>query len=287
VPKNKGKYRSRQGKVAAPVEQFQSLTHRVFQVLRPHAVKLLSVAAGVTIVLVGFSLWTYFQDRKESNATKQFAQVIAKQQAPVEGDFDLTRGAPDPTAPKYRTANDRTLAALAEADALEAQYGSAEVGVQGLLVKAALAYDLGRWDEAIASYQRFLSKAPKVPQLQVLAREGIGFSYEAKALAEKDAAAREAGLKHALEAYGQIETNEKSPFFAEALYHQGRITELLGDPKGAAALFRRAQEKNPPREVAAALAARLTTLPAPPEAPASQPASAPAAPAPASQPSHS
>jgi predicted negative regulator of RcsB-dependent stress response len=285
VPKNKGKYRSQQPKTAAPVEQFQSLTHRVIEMIRPHAVKLISVVTGVAVVLIGFSIWSYVQEKRESNATRQFSEAIARESAPLEADVDLAAlqgETPDPTVIKYKTANDRTQAALAEIEALESRYGSADVGAQGILVKAALAYDLGKWDEARAAYQQYLSRGSKVPQLVVVAREGIGFTEEAKALAEPDASARNAGLKKALEAYQQVETDEKSPFFADALYHQGRITALMGDPKGAVALFKRAQAAHPSPAIADDIETRLAALAPEPEAPASQPAQP--AEAPASQP---
>jgi hypothetical protein len=111
-----------------------------------------------------------------------------------------------------------------------------------------------------------------------VAREGIGYSLEAKALAQSDAAARNAGLDEALKAYAAIATDDKDAHYATALYHQARLRALKGDKAGAVELYKKVLDKNPGGFLTEEVTGRLALLDASPTPAA--PGAAPAAPAP-------
>ena len=76
----------------------------------------------------------------------------------------------------------------------------------------------------------------------VLAREGLGIALEAKAAAEKDAAARGKLLEEALASYQRMQPDEKGPRYIYAIYHQGRLQAALGKSAEAKTLFEKANE---------------------------------------------
>jgi hypothetical protein len=99
----------------------------------------------------------------------------------------------------------------------------------------------------------------------VLCREGIGIALEAKAAAEKDAAARNKLLEEALTAYQRMQPDEKGPRRAYALYHQGRILDErnLNRKAEAKAAYEKANElltAEPRHELKDLLQQRLAVL---------------------------
>jgi hypothetical protein len=100
--------------------------------------------------------------------------------------------------------------------------------------------DAGKIDDAIAEYRQ--GAADKTIE-GVLCREGLGLALEAKALTEKDNAARQKGLEDALAAFTAMQPDEAGLRRAYALYHQGRILDkqLLGKPAEAKARFEQAK----------------------------------------------
>src|SRR5258705_11323542 len=96
--------------------------------------------------------------------------------------------------------------------------------------------------------------------LKFVAREGLALSIEAKALAEKDATARNAGLDRALAEYKQLQPDEKGYYHDVAVYHQARVLSLKGDKKGAAALFQEIVDKMPSSSIVGEARERLPLL---------------------------
>ncbi len=116
------------------------------------------------------------------------------------------------------------LSALEE---LSAEYGGTSVAQQGLLLQGETLYRLGRQDDAVARYREYLD-AGGPDELLLSAREGVAYALEAKAVAQKDAKARQAGLEEALKAFQAMQPQGEGPRRDEALYHQGRIQAELG-----------------------------------------------------------
>jgi hypothetical protein len=233
VAKNKGKFRSREGEKEAPVEQFQSLTSRAFDYLRPHAVKIGAVLGGVALVLIAFSVYTWWHNKKEAEATRLFGEVTKTLEAQI--DEEPKPGQPPPEKPadklSFSTVKAKHEAALGLLDRIDREYGSTEVAEQARLVKAGILFDLGRFDEAAAIYQQILSKGGT---LRFLAAEGQGYAYEAKG-----------DLDAALVAFQKLQPDEKGFYRDFSLYHQARILARKGDKAGALALYKQILDQWP------------------------------------------
>jgi tetratricopeptide (TPR) repeat protein len=187
------------------------------------------------------------RERKAGAATAELAKVLDAATGSVDEagpELDPSNPMAEPEPGKFKTFKDRDEAVLAAGKALDASYGSSSVAERGALVEAGALYDLGKYDDAIAAYNAFLASGPG-EDLAALAREGLGYAQEAKALAQTDAAARQAGLDAALETFTAIDRDEHGLRYTQAIYHQARIKALKGDKAGAVELFKRVLERNP------------------------------------------
>jgi hypothetical protein len=233
VAKNKGKYRSREGATEEPAEQFQSLTSRAFDYLRPHAVKITAVLGGVALVLVGFSVYTWWHNKREAEATRLFGEVTKTLEAQVVEEPKPNEPPPEKKDDKlsFPTAKAKDEAALGLLDRIQREYGSTAVAEQARLVKGGILFDLQRYDEAAAVYQGVISKGGP---LRFLAAEGQGYAYEAKG-----------DLDAALIAFQKLQPDEKGFYRDFSLFHQARILARKGDKAGALGLYQQILDKWP------------------------------------------
>jgi tetratricopeptide (TPR) repeat protein len=259
--KDKEKARAQQAAMDLLAEP-QTLAARTVTAIRPHAVKLAALLAGVLVVIIGLAIWTSWTTRKAARATDAFGKLVAVSGARVDEagpQIELSDPSnPVPTTQKadYKTFAERSQKALELIPTLPLE---GKVADRAKLVQAGLLYDVGKYDEAIVAYKAFIA-ADAPADLTARAREGIGYALEAKALAQTDAAARNAGLDEALAAFGQIATGEKQPLYAVGLYHQARLKALKGDKAGAVELFKKALEHGATPDLTEEINNRLALL---------------------------
>ncbi len=260
MAKNKGKYRSAREAEAAPPPNVElvSLTQRVINVLKPHAMKIVAVLAGVIAVLIGVGTWNWMQKKKAANATSQFSKAVVTMHATVSDTPPATPPKKD-APPTFTTDKDRSEATLAILDKLDKSYGKTGVSKEARLIKAGTLYDLGRYDEAITAYQDFLKGAPD-NDLKLIGKEGLGYAQEAKALSLPDAAAQEAGLKTALATFEQLQPDDKGFYRDMALYHQGRVQAELKQKDKAIDLYKQALDKTTSQSLRKQISNRLAAL---------------------------
>jgi hypothetical protein len=264
VPKNKGKYKSKETvKDVAPDQQLQSLSARVVEQVRPHFAKIAVVLSGVVLVIVAFTIYSCQMQQRDENATVAFGKVMDTIRAEVTDGTDKPPDTPpNPDAPPtFKSIEERNKAVLAEIEKMESEYGKAGVAKGTLIVKAGVLYDLGRHDDAIATYRRVLEKKLG-PEETYVAREGLGYALEAKGLeaAKKDAAAAKASFSEALEEFEALAPDDKAPHRDLALYHQARLKALLGDRAGAIALYKQILEKHRTSSISSEAENRLAIL---------------------------
>jgi outer membrane protein assembly factor BamB len=231
VAKNKGKHKSQKAKDVAPAEQFTSWTSKAFQALRPHALKIGAVVVGLVAVLSGFTIYSSVKQRRDTGATRAFADVMEILRTPVIPE-DPASPAPEPKPgdrPRFKSEKEKRETALAKLDTIEKEYGSSGVARQVTIVRAGILYDLGRWDEAIEAYRKALSGA--TGEMGFVTREGLGYAIEAKGLetAKTDAEKAKAMFSEALREFEALAPEETSPHRDLALYHQARVKALQGD----------------------------------------------------------
>jgi hypothetical protein len=195
----------------------------------PHMKKIIVTILVITVVLTGVFGYRSYQEGKKEKATDKVVDVMTVAERPI-------RPPGMPVDPKHKDdsfgdAKERATSVLDVIAKEEAPIGHAIRG--NLLIEA------GRLDEAITELK--LGEAD--PDLEgVLCREGIGLALEAKASAEKDAGARQKGLEDALTAFKAMQPDENGPRRAYAMYHQGRILQLLGKTADAKAAYQKAKD---------------------------------------------
>jgi tetratricopeptide (TPR) repeat protein len=219
-----------------PEDEFVSFWQHVFNKVEPYARAIGITAASA--VLVWFAVWglsSWLEHRTEA-AAEAFGRAVRIYDAEL-----LTDNAPptppsdeEAPIPRFKTDKERAEAALAELDGVDKKYGSLAVATDGLVFRAGVLYDLGRFDEAQAAYSKFLEHAKKDAPLAPLAREGIGLCAEARGK-----------LDEALTAYQALEPKTGDFYRDRALFAQARIYAKKGDKKKAAELYQQVLAKMP------------------------------------------
>jgi tetratricopeptide (TPR) repeat protein len=195
--------------------------------LLPHMKQIIIALAVIAVVLVVIFTIRWFKERGQIGATRKLDQILEVAREPIRPKDEK----PDPAKPSFGDPKERGGAVLAEI----AKQGT---DVTGHAFRAGQLMDAGKIDDAIAEYRQGV--ADKTIE-GVLCREGLGLALEAKALAEKDTTARQKGLEEALAAFSSMQPDEAGLRRAYALYHQGRIQQLLGKRAEAKALFEKAK----------------------------------------------
>lgn len=196
----------------------------------PHMKQIIVGIILIAVVLSAYFTVRWFGNRKEIAATEKLDKVLDIAQQPIRGKDDK----PDPLKPSHASVKERGTAVL---DAI-AKEGT---DLAGHAFRAGQLLDAGKPDEAITEYK--LGIADKTLE-GLLCREGLGLALEAKAAGEKDATARQKGYEEALAAFVAMQPDEAGPRRAYALYHQGRLQQLLGKRDEAKALFEKAKTVN-------------------------------------------
>ena len=201
----------------------ESIADRVL----PHLKKIIISVIVIAVILSVFFGIRAWKQSKESDKTEKVAKVmqLAQRKIAPEG-----MGSAPPPPDTFADTKARAAAVLDDAAKRGADLDPA--------VKGGLLLDKGDYDGAIREYSAGKS-ADGISG--VFAREGLGIAIEGKAMAEKDAAARQKGLEDALAAFAAMQPKQDGPRRAYALYHQGRIQQVLGKTAEAKALFEQAK----------------------------------------------
>jgi predicted negative regulator of RcsB-dependent stress response len=223
----------------------ESLVDRIL----PHIKKIIVTVIVLSVVITVILAIRWWKHHGQEQETEKLAQVLGVAQRHI-----AVPGAPaDPKSSAFATAQERAKAVLDEMN----KQGSSPPGhaYRGGVLLAA-----GDVDASIEEYRRG-QDAQGIEG--VLTREGLGIALEAKAAAEKDAAARGKLLEEALAVFQRMQPDEKGPRRAYALYHQGRVQVSLGKPAEAKALFEKATElvgPDPGHELHQLIEKRLAAL---------------------------
>jgi tetratricopeptide (TPR) repeat protein len=215
--------------------------------LLPHMKQIIIAIVVVSAVLVVIFTIRWFRESRKEAETKKLDQILEVAREPIRAKDEK----PDPQKPSFGDTKERGAAVLAEV----AKQGTS---VAGHAFRGGELMDAGKIDDAIAEYRQGLGDKTIEG---VLCREGLGVALETKALAEKDNAARQKGLEEALAAFTAMQPDEAGMRRAYALYHQGRIQQLIGKRAEARALFEKAKAavKND-RDLADLVEKRLAAL---------------------------
>jgi tetratricopeptide (TPR) repeat protein len=204
----------------------------------------ISALATVAVGMVVMSWVAEGRAARASAALERVQQIAAAELAPA--------GSPVKTdnIPRYPTEKERLEGALS---ALDGHFKSTRgpLGDEAALVRGGLLLDLGRADEAQATYQKLLDGRLDA-RLRFLAHEGLGYALERKGkLAEAQATFAKLGS----------DATTLGDFYKDrARYHEARLAEMQGNPAEATRIYHEVLEKNPTTSLRDEISSRLALL---------------------------
>jgi predicted negative regulator of RcsB-dependent stress response len=264
VAKNKGTYRSR--REAAKEDEIGTAADMVAAAeaasfFTRHRGKVLLACGVLAAAMVVVVVIRWREHRREEAATAVFDQALNTLSAQIESSpAPAATAVGDEPEVTYPTVQARLAAALAELDQLAKGYASTDLNHNASVARAGVLFDLGRYSDAEAVYRQAANDDHLVGILRLLAREGVARCLEAKAMAEKDEAARKSGLMAALAEYKAVQPDEKGLEHDAAVFHQGRLLALTGDIAGAKAMFKDIVEHMPSSPFVSDATDRLAAL---------------------------
>jgi hypothetical protein len=266
-PKNKGKFGKAKSTEVPETDEFISGVDRIFRALKPHALRLAIFVGVIVVIVVSFTVWKWWGQRKAAAATSLYARAMALSGVPVQEEAPE----PDPKKPvdprdlpdHFKTRADRATAVLSTLNALESEYGSTGVSEQADLLAADALFELGKFAEAAERYRSYVDQGGP-DELVITAREGYAYSLEQQAMGEKDAGAQHSGLEKALAAFEAMQPKADGPRRDEALFHQARVLHGLGRNDDAVKRFEQILADHPSSGLKEDVELRLLALRAAP-----------------------
>lgn len=247
--------RKKQSKDTPPTDEFVSFWHVAYEkYISPHW-RQIAVAVAACIVVL-FAVWgiDYAMSSNRETATAELGRALRVYQADLlPADEKAAADAQkDSDVMRYKTVQERADATLKALDDLDKNHGSSDAAHRGAMLRAAALFDLGKFDDAKAAYQKYIDKAPGDDPLTAEAREGVGLCDEAKG--NLDAAAQ------VFDALAKDVPTWKD----RALYDEARVVAKKGDKKRAAEIYKDILAKVPTTPLKDDINSRLALLEATP-----------------------
>lgn len=231
------------------VDFWTRVTHKAGTWASEHSRALVISFTALVTVIVGSVVLSQVSQRRSARAAEALDHV--ERTAAAE---PATAGAtsPDDGVPHLGSVHDQEQAALKE---LDDKFGSGHgplVAEPGL-VRGRLLLDLGRAPEAVSTFQALVDGKLDA-RLRFLAREGLGYAYEAQGkLAEAGSSFAQLGddaSRAGLEGF----------YKDRALYHQARLAELRSNPADATRLYHEVLDKFPTTSLRDEIQNRIAAL---------------------------
>jgi hypothetical protein len=204
------------------------------------------VTVGV-LGLAGALGWTYWQNKRNDDASAMLAKAFADQHGRVSDKADSDDDDDEPKArglyPTFKSAAERRDAALSKYRAVESKYSGTGAAMLAKLGEASLLLDAGDAKGALAAYQEVRGSPLGRADAQVRGRaiEGVGFSYELLAAGQADAE-KDKSLDAAAAAYRDLSQVDVKGLKELGLYHQARVQLAKGDKAKAIELLKEAHK---------------------------------------------
>ena len=217
----------------APQDEFVGFWEKLAKKAEPYAraIAITAVTAAVLIAVVwAISSW---MEKKSQAATEAFGRAVRIYEADLITADEPVKSDEINPVPRFKTEQERAEATLQALDAFDKKYKKAATARQAMLFRAGVYFDLGRWDDAAAAYEKFLEDTHPSPLIAV-GREGLGLVRE-----------QQGKLDEALGLYQQIEPKVGDYYRDRALWDQARVWRKKGDKKKAAELLKQLVQKVP------------------------------------------
>jgi len=243
-----------------PDEFVSFWTHLGAKVSR-HRGKVIATAASAAVALAaGWGLVSY-RNAQAAKATAAFARIDHIASADLLPEKAPEGAKPDKQAklekidedsvPHFRTEQERLEAAIKEADAFVAAFGSDGLGRKAVFGKASRLLALGKAADAVTLYDT-LAASEANPELRAMEQEGAAAANEATGK-----------LDDALRAYSALadESQRSGSFYLDrALFAKARILEKQGKVKDAEQALRDILTKVPKSTLRPQIDDRLAVL---------------------------
>jgi tetratricopeptide (TPR) repeat protein len=240
------KYHRKQKKPAQ--DEFVDFWTKLFRRIEPYMRAILITigsAVAVWFLVYGISGW---MEHKAQAAAEQFGHAVKIYDADLSTDENSPKG--EEEIPRFKTEKERADATFAALDELDKKWSGSDVAKSARVFRAGVLYDLGRFDEAAATYKKFLDevRGRDVP-LAAMAQEGLGLCLEAQGK-----------LDEALAAFQALEPSHGDFYRDRALYAQARIYQRKGDKEKAKGIYQQILTKTPQTLLKDEIQSRLASL---------------------------
>jgi tetratricopeptide (TPR) repeat protein len=225
------KYNRKQKKPAQ--DEFIDFWSKLFRKVEPYMKAIgYTIGSAVVVWFAVYGISGYIEGKAQA-AAEQFGKAVRIYEADLLADEAPPKG--EDELPRFKTEAERAAAALAALDELDKKWSGSEIARDALVFRAGIQHDLGKYDEAVALYRKFLDqlKGKEIP-LTPLAKEGLGLCLEAQGK-----------LDEALAAYTSLEPKSGDFYRDRALYDQARIYKKKGDKQKAQSLYNQILAKMP------------------------------------------
>jgi hypothetical protein len=204
------------------------------------------IAAVGLLAIAGFGGWSYWQDKRNGQASALLAQALSDQHGYVsdkEPDDDDDTTKPAHLYPTFKSAAERRDAALAKYRDVQSKYRGTGAAILAQLAEGSLLLDAGDSKGATDAYWAVKESALGKADGQVRGRafEGLGFADELDA--KSDPANKDKHLNEALQEFQFLENVDVNGFKELGLYHQARVEEAMGDKAKAIDLLKDVQKR--------------------------------------------
>jgi hypothetical protein len=202
------------------------------------------LVAVAVLAVAGSIGWTYWQDKRNADASAMLAKAFADEHGhvsdkdPDDEDETLTKE----LYPTFKTSAERRDAAIAQCRALESKYPGTGAAILARLSEASLLLDASDAKGALAAYGDVKGSPLAKADVEVRGRamEGIGFADEL--LAQGEGGERDKHLDEALAAYRDLAQVDAKGLKELGLYHQARVLLTKGDKAKAVDLLKEAHK---------------------------------------------
>lgn len=203
------------------------------------------IVAAAVLGLLGYAGVAYMNRQKSIDASMALAEAVHDEQArigdpakdPGKEDDDDTAG------PMFKTYDERREAALGKYREVSSKFPSTGAATLARLGEASVLLDKRDADGAAAAYGDVIASPLGKADNEVMGRalEGLGFAYEAKALATP--ADKDKDLDLALQQFKALENTDVAGFKELGMYHQARCYESKGDKAKAVEVLKQLHER--------------------------------------------
>jgi tetratricopeptide (TPR) repeat protein len=237
----------------APVEplpvndQFMSLSARGWVAMSPYFRQIGFGLAGLGVALVLAWVILHWREGKRESATEAFGRAVRIYDAELLTSDEKPKA--DEDVPRFKTAKERSDAALAELDKLARDYGGTPVADRARAVRAGVLYDGGNFAEAQKLWQQVADAAGKDDPMKVVAREGAGLCLE-----------NQGKLDEALAFYQELETAGGGFYRDRAQFDRARALAAKGNKPEAEKLWKELLSRVPQGGLHDQIQSRLAAL---------------------------